>query len=638
MDRLVGELLALPRVVKQTLAFLLDSAIIVWSVYAALYLRLGVWRVPTGDMVWAVLCALLIAIPLFVTGGLYRAIFRHAALSSALLLARAGLVYTALYSLIFTFWGLPGVPRTLGIIQPIILFIGIGASRAFAHYLLGQRYRRFDGTASPPAVVIYGAGDTGRALARSLRINRDVRVVGFIDDDASLYRGHIEHLPVLSRKHLDGLIEKHQVAEVLLALPSATRLRRREIVKWLSKRPVAVRSVPALNDLASGKVLVSEIRPIVIEDLLGRQPVEPDWELLKRPIAGRCVLITGAGGSIGSELARQILALQPHSMILVEVSEAALYQIDRELRTAEAHERTKIVPILASVRDKGRLDSIFGQYRPDTVFHAAAYKHVPLVEANYLEGMKNNFLGTKNVGEIAVHHDVSDFILISSDKAVRPTNLMGASKRLAELAILALVDRYPDIRFSSVRFGNVLNSTGSVVPLFKEQIEAGGPVTVTHPEMTRYFMTIPEAAQLVLQAAAMSQRGGDTFLLDMGNPVRIGDLAKLMIKLSNLSVMNREKTSGDIEISYVGLRPGEKLYEELLIGSQSEETEHPRIFKANEPLDPAIDLAAKLTALEAALLNSDEGEVMAIVKEVVEGYQQSGAIADVECGTASQPT
>ncbi len=630
MDQFIGRLLGLPRTAKQALVFMLDALIVIWSVYAAFYLRLGVWMHLVDSQLWAVGCALALAMPLFIIGGFYRAIFRHAGLSSMLLIIRMALIYGAFYSLIFTFWSVPEVPRTLGLIQPILLFILVGATRAFAHYLLGRRYRRFNVSNVTQSVLIYGAGDTGRQLARSLRINRDLHVVGFIDDDASLQNGRMDGLPIFSRDRLDALIALHQVSEILLALPSASRSRRREIIDWLGLRPLTVKIVPALNDLASGRVSANEIRPLVIEDLLGRQPVLPDWDLLRRPILGKCVLVTGAGGSIGSELARQIMALQPKALILVDVSEHALYQIDRELRRGGVIAGV-VVPLLASVRDRNRLDAIFTQYAPDTVFHAAAYKHVPLVEENYLEGLKNNFMGTKTVGELALKHGVGDVVLISTDKAVRPTNMMGATKRLAELAFQTIghVGALQS-RFSVVRFGNVLNSAGSVVPLFQEQIEAGGPITITHPDITRYFMTIPEAAQLVLQAAAMSRGGGELFLLDMGQPVKILDLAKLMIQLSNLSLRDKDNAFGDIEIRSTGLRPGEKLYEELLIGAEAQPTEHPRIFRAHEPTNVVTDVPESLAVLEQAILRSDVEEVVRQISLLVEGYEPSGQYIDVE--------
>jgi FlaA1/EpsC-like NDP-sugar epimerase len=492
-----------------------------------------------------------------------------------------------------------------------------------------------------PKAVIYGAGQAGRQLAQAMAHGHEMRVVAFLDDDDRLHGHVLNGLPIHSPMDLRGLVETQGVRTVLLAMPSVSRRRRNEILSQIRNAHVAVRTLPSVTDLAQGKVSISDLHELDIDDLLGREPVAPNHILLAKNITGKVVLVTGAGGSIGSELCRQILAVNPAKLLLIEQSEFALYAIHQELEEKlaglDGGRPPVLVPLLASVQDGDRMREIMFTWHPDTVYHAAAYKHVPLVEHNPAEGIKNNVLGTLRTAQAALDAGVSDFVLISTDKAVRPTSVMGASKRLAEMALQALAAAHATTqggtggtggtKFSMVRFGNVLGSSGSVVPKFRQQIRDGGPITLTHPEVTRYFMTIPEAAQLVIQAGAMA-KGGDVFVLDMGQPVKIMDLARRMVELSGLTVKDEQHPDGDIEIAVTGLRPGEKLYEELLIGDNPKPTVHPRIMKAHEEFIPWAEFEAKLTALEMALNVNDVGVIRLMMQQLVAGYIPSDDIVD----------
>lgn len=455
----------------------------------------------------------------------------------------------------------------------------------------------------------------------------EMQVIGFLDDDARLRGSLLNGLPVHSPEDLAVLVDKRSVAHVLLAMPQISRKRRNEILEQLGELQVSVRTLPSLSDLAQGRVTVSDLRELDIADLLGRDAVEPDQTLLERLVLDRNVLVTGAGGSIGSELCRQVIRLAPKRLILVDQSEFALYTIHQELERKFGDSGVQIVPLLASVHDSQRMRKIMQTLKPDTVYHAAAYKHVPLVEHNPGEGIRNNAFGTLHTAQAASACGVKDFVLISTDKAVRPTNLMGASKRLAELVLQAVADSGAATSFSMVRFGNVLGSSGSVVPKFRQQIREGGPVTLTHPDIIRYFMTVAEAAQLVMQAGAMA-RGGDVFVLDMGNPVRIHDLARRMIELSGLTLRDEAHPEGDIEIQITGLRPGEKLYEELLIGDNPEPTSHPRILKAHEGFIPLAELELKLIGLKKAISENDVALIKKKISELVPDYVDTGNIVD----------
>jgi FlaA1/EpsC-like NDP-sugar epimerase len=634
MSRLATPILALPRAAKRFVALSVDLGLCVLTVWLAFYLRLGEF-VALSDAFSAVGASVGIALPIFVVSGLYRAIFRYSGWPALLAVARAVGIYGLLYASVFTAIGVAGVPRTVGIIQPILLLLFVGASRALARVWLGDQYQNILKRAARPKVLIYGAGTTGRQLAAALANSHAMQVAGFLDNDDRLHGHVLNGKPIYNPADLDNLAATLNISDVLLAMPSLSRQRRNEILSQIRVARVAVRTLPSVTDLAQGKVSISDLRELDIDDLLGREPVTPNHILLAKNIVGKVVLVTGAGGSIGSELCRQILAVAPAKLLLIEQSEFALYAIHQELeeKLAGLQGATSpvLVPLLASVLDDDRMREIMSTWHPDTLYHAAAYKHVPLVEHNPAAGIKNNVLGTLCTAQAAAENGVSDFVLISTDKAVRPTNVMGASKRLAEMALQALAATQGGTpngtKFSMVRFGNVLGSSGSVVPKFRQQIRDGGPITLTHPEVTRFFMTIPEAAQLVIQAGAMA-RGGDVFVLDMGQPVRIIDLARRMVELSGLTVKDEQNPEGDIEIAVTGLRPGEKLYEELLIGDNPKSTVHPRIMKAEEEFIPWAEFEAKLTALEMALNVNDVGVIRLMMQKLVAGYIPSDDIVD----------
>ena len=633
-------LLALPRTLKRFLALGMDASLCVLTVWLAYYLRLGEWVRLSDDQewmpLWAILGSLALALPIFVTSGLYRAIFRYAGWQALMAVSKAILVYALMYAAIFTAIGVPGVPRTVGLIQPILLLLAVGASRAFARYWLGDMYQGIVRSMNLPKVMIYGAGSAGRQLAAALANSHEMRVAGYLDDDPRLQGSVMNGLTIYAPNDLPALVGSLDIHDVLLAIPSASRQRRNEILQQLLQSHVSVRTLPGLTDLAQGRVHVSDLHELDIDDLLGRDAVVPDATLLDKDIKGKTVMVTGAGGSIGSELCRQITKIGPRRLLLLEQSEFALYQIDRELQETSVHS-PEVIPLLGSVCDARRLREIMGVRRPDTIYHAAAYKHVPLVEHNPTEGIRNNVFGTLTCAQVAQELGVADFVLISTDKAVRPTNVMGASKRLAEMALQALAAQTVGTQFTMVRFGNVLGSSGSVVPLFRQQIRDGGPITLTDPDVTRFFMTIPEASQLVIQAGAMAH-GGDVFVLDMGEPVKIGDLARRMVELSGLTVRDAENPEGDIEIKVTGLRPGEKLYEELLIGEDPQPTAHPRIMKAHEKFLAWPELELKLAALQSALDANDVPAMRQLLIDTVVGYQPAGEIVDwLHCARSTAP-
>jgi FlaA1/EpsC-like NDP-sugar epimerase len=641
-------LLASPRLIKQVLAILSDLIICAIAVQLAMDLRLETYSTWGIQHTKLLLVGMVFFIPIFIGMDLYRAIFRFAGLQVIFSLNKAMVFYATLYAAVFTGFGIDEVPRSLGLLQPLIFGLGIVSSRLFVRYWLGGGRTNLLGSA--PRALIYGAGSAGRQLAGGLLTSNDVKIIGYIDDDDRLHGHNLNGLNIYSPHKLASVVQSKQVTQIFLAIPSVSQRRRNEVINHLLPLRVQVRTLPGLADLASGKVTVSDLRELNIEDLLGREPVAPNPLMLAKNITGKLVMVTGAGGSIGSELCRQIVKAQPTCLLLVELSEFALYEIHRELEAAvqemaspdsEGSEDSKsqavprLVPLLANVRDSYRIAEILRTWRPSTVYHAAAYKHVPLVEHNPAEGVKNNLLGTLVTASQAALHGVSDFVLVSTDKAVRPTNVMGATKRLAEMVLQAKaasqVLKFGEIstktRFSMVRFGNVLGSSGSVVPLFRKQIAEGGPITLTDERMTRYFMTIPEAAQLVIQAAAMAT-GGDVFVLDMGKPVKILDLAKRMVELSGLTVLDLKNPMGDIEIQVTGLRPGEKLYEELLIGENALPTSHPRIMKAHEEFLPWDELESKLNILNLALESSNVPVIRSLLKELVKGYQPEGDVVD----------
>ena len=613
-------ILAWPRSVKRLVVLTMDVALSLLATWLAFSLRLDAPHWPEGLQWRAYALAPLLAIPVFIRLGLYRAIFRYTGQAALLTTAKAVAIYGLLLlgALLWLRWD--DVPRSLGVLQPLIFLLLVGASRALARFWLAGMGRTTGGQAQ---FLIYGAGMAGAQTAAALGMSGQYALLGFADDDPAKIGRSINGVPVHAGADVPALVDKLGVTDILLALPSVTRERRNRIIESLRHLPVHIRTLPGMADLTSGRVTVQDFRELDIEDLLGRDPVPPDADLLARDLAHKTVLVTGAGGSIGSELCRQILRQQPSRLLLLDHSEYALYSIHQELEQLRLSEgfAADLLPLLGSVNHEARLREVCELHRPHTVYHAAAYKHVPMVESNPAEGARNNVFGTLNMARVARDCGVARFVLVSTDKAVRPTNIMGASKRMAELVLQALAaEAGAGTCFSMVRFGNVLGSSGSVVPLFRRQLQVGGPLTVTHAEVTRYFMTIPEAAQLVLQAGAMAA-GGEVFVLDMGEPVRILDLAHRMVELSGLSVRDAAHPQGDIEIAITGLRPGEKLYEELLIGDNPTPTGHPRIMKAHEDRLSWPELQPQLERLQRAAEIGDEAGIRAVLKACVHGFE-----------------
>ncbi|MGA0571660.1 polysaccharide biosynthesis protein [Variovorax sp. VNK109] len=615
---------------------LLDAALAVVATWLAFSLRLDVLHWPEGDQWKAYALSFVLALPVFLRFGLYRAIFRYTGIAAMAATVKAVALYGALLFVILVTMRWPMVPRSLGVLQPLIFLLLVAMSRALARFWLLDLVAKSGSRSARPRLLIYGAGAAGVQTANAVGTGQ-FDLMGFIDDDESKIGRSINRVTVLSAAQVPEAVERLGITDILLAVPSATRQRRNEILAALRSLPVHIRTLPGLGDLASGRVTVQDFQELDIEDLLGRDAVAPDPELLSRHLTGRTVLVTGAGGSIGSELCRQILLQRPGCLLLLDHSEYNLYAIHQELGSQASDSGVQLLPLLVSVMHAARMDDVFAAFRPDTVYHAAAYKHVPLVEQNAGEGLSNNISGTLITAQAALRHGVGRFVLVSTDKAVRPTNIMGASKRVAELVLQALAAKSAasvqpangasGTTFAMVRFGNVLGSSGSVVPLFRRQLAAGGPLTVTHSEVTRYFMTIPEAAQLVLQAGAMAE-GGEVFVLDMGEPVRILDLAHRMVRLSGLTVRDAEHPDGDIEIAITGLRPGEKLYEELLIGDDPQPTTHPRIMKARESMLDWPQLDAALERLRAAIATNDVPAAKAVLQEIVSGYQPEAETVD----------
>ena len=619
------ELLELPRWVKQVIAIAVDSACALLATWLAFSFRLDEFHGFIPEQKTAYIAAVLLVAPVFIRFGVYRTVLRFTGAHTMALMSKAVGIYGVLYFTIIFMAASPYIYRSIGIVQPVLLFLLMAIVRMAASFGLGFRAYGKNGRPVIGTLLIYGAGHSGMQIASALRQSGQYFLAGYIDDSPQYHGSSINGLMVYSPDEIDRLIDTHGVSDILLAMPSIGRTRRNEILANLRRHQVHVRSLPDLVDLAQGRITVLDIKELAPDDLLGRDPVTPNRSLLEKNILNKVVLVSGAGGSIGSELCRQILQAKPAKLLLLDHSEYNLYRIDSELRSyldSQSSQAIDIVPLLGNIRDVGRLEQIFKQWPTDTVYHAAAYKHVPLVEHNPAEGLQNNVLGTFNLAMAAKSNGVSHFVLISTDKAVRPTNVMGATKRFAELILQAIADLQDDsgICFSMVRFGNVLDSSGSVVPLFRDQIRGGGPITLTHPEVTRYFMTIPEAAQLVIQASALA-KGGEVFVLDMGEPVRIYDLATRMIELSGLTVRDENTGFGDIEIVISGLRPGEKLYEELLIGENPIPTSHPRIMMAREDFLPWPEIAHELELLRLSLNKADFDSLIGQLKRLVHGYQ-----------------
>jgi FlaA1/EpsC-like NDP-sugar epimerase len=610
-----------PRPAKRLFVIAVDIIMALLATWVAYSLRYETLHWPSDDQWWVYLLGPVLAVPIFARFGLYRAIFRYTGMDVLFVTGQA-IAFYALIRVLLLYWvKWPVFPLTLGVLQPIIFFVLIGSSRVLARYMLagiGLGKEHYHGR-----MLIFGAGAAGVQTSSAMAITGHVKLLGFVDEDPAKIGQTINGVPVFSALQVPVLVRDLGITDILLAIPSASRDRRNKIIQSLRTLPVHTRTLPGLADLTSGRVTVRDFRELDVEDLLGRAAVAPQADLLACSLFNQTILVTGAGGSIGSELCRQILLERPRRLLLLDHNEFGLYTLHRELQ-AWCHAQTsdiELVPLLASVANRQRLDWICAQYRPDTVYHAAAYKHVPMVECNPSEGIFNNVFGTLNMAQAAQAAQVASFVLVSTDKAVRPTNLMGASKRMAELILQAMADRAGthDTRFCLVRFGNVLGSSGSVVPMFREQLAQGGPLTITHPEVTRYFMTIPEAAQLVLQAAAMAT-GGEVFVLDMGEPVRILDLARRLVGLSGLSVRDAAQPDGDIEFSFIGLRPGEKLYEELLIGNNPTATAHPRIMKAHEDFMAWPELMIQLEQLQQAARAENVVAIRLLLRACVHGF------------------
>ena len=615
---MINAIVNISRIYKQLLIALIDAIILIGVLLTSFSMRLGYWYWPENDLFWVIVGAPLIAFPIFMQFGLYHGIVRFLGLQALWAIVKAVSLYALIWGIIGFMSAIEGIPRSVILINWLLAILSIGGLRMIARWMLSGANDLTD----QKNVIIYGAGSAGRQLANALLQSREYKPVAFIDDAKDLISQHINGIKVYSVDRVELLIQKYNVDEALLALPSASRQRRNEIINFLEPYPILVRILPGVSELAQGKIEVEDLRTVSIDDLLGREPVKPQQSLLQENIKDKVVMVTGAGGSIGSELCRQIIKLGASKLILFEQSELALYTIDQELS------KDHVFPILGSVVNQDRVERVCKKFGVKTIYHAAAYKHVPMVEYNSTEGVVNNIFGTLKCAQAAINCHVEAFVLISTDKAVRPTNTMGATKRSAEMVLQALSDDQNTTKFVMVRFGNVLNSSGSVIPLFKNQIKDGGPVTVTDREIIRYFMTIPEAVELVIQAGAMG-KGGEVFVLDMGKPIKIFDLATKMIYLSGLEVRNESNPNGEIEIKITGLRPGEKLFEELLIGDNVSKTKHPMIMRAKEEMLSWDELSVILNSLEGAVADSNQKVLQSLLIQIVPGFKPQCGISDL---------
>ena len=617
-------ILPLPRYAKRIIAIIVDIGLCILFTWIAFYLRLEEFIKINDITILSVLISVSLAIPIFWLSGLYKTMLRFVDSSIILTVAVALLAYGLLYFAVIGIYGIQGIPRSIGIIQPMLLFLGISSSRVIIRYLFINSLTK--NSKNKKNVLIYGAGSAGRQLLTSLENNPEMKVVGFLDNNQQFHNQTLLGQTVYNPLKIDKLIALKNIDLVLLALPSINRIKRNQIIDDLNKYKIVVKTLPSIQDIVNGKISVSDIKDLDIEDLLNRGQVQPNLELLSKNINSKVVLVTGAGGSIGSEISRQIIKLNPKKLLLLELNEFALYKISEELNNIIPN--LEIVPLLLNIQNESRVNEVFQTFKVDTVYHTAAYKHVPLVEENICESIKNNVFGTFLIAKIAMQNNVSNFVLISSDKAVRATNIMGASKRLAEICIQALYSgQNKHTKFAIVRFGNVLQSSGSVIPKFKKQIKEGGPVTLTHPEVTRYFMTIIEASQLVIQAGAMSENC-EVFVLDMGESIKIKDLVYKMIKLSGLTIKDTKNLDGDIEVKITGLRPGEKLYEELLIGDNPQKTYHEKIQKAQDPFIPLNQLKIDLDNLSILLEKNKVADVKDMLGKLIPSYQSNSKIVD----------
>ena len=635
IKKISNKILSLDRYSKQSIAIFTDGILCILCTWIAFFVRSEYWSSIKPEInasilfedfnIYTILLSLIIAIPIFWLFGLYRTIFRYTSFSIFFTI----LISSTLYGFLYFFIGIYGtelVPRPVGFFQPVLLFFAVLSSRSGVKYLLGGDVI-FKNTFNKKKVLVYGAGDAGRQLVTALENSPEFKVIGFLDDNPQLHKKTLLGQIIYSPLKLKKLIQKKDISVVFLALPTINRSQRNKIIEKLNQYKLIVKTLPNFSEIINGRITVSDIKDLNIDDLLNRDQVKPDVKLLNKNINSKTVLVTGAGGSIGSELCRQIIKLKPNKLILLELNEYALYKIYEEL--ISLNKNLKIISLLVNIQDQIKLETIFDRFKVDTVYHAAAYKHVPLVEENICEGIKNNVFGTLAIAKASVNKKISNLVLISSDKAVRPTNIMGASKRLSEMCMQNVYNNTKNIipKFSIVRFGNVLESSGSVIPKFKKQIKEGGPVTLTHEDVTRYFMTVTEAAELVIQAGAMGKHS-EIFLLDMGESIKIKDLIKKMINLSGFSIKDKQNPEGDIEIKIIGLRPGEKLYEELLIGDDPQNTDHPKIKKINDQFVESFDLEKSLNELEILLNENKIYEVKKFLERLVKLYKSNSKIID----------
>ena len=612
----------------------IDSICCILSIWISYYLRLGE-IIPLDELspnILSISLFLFLAVSIFF--GLYKTILRFSGIYALVNISKVIGLYGIIYSVIIVFIGIDRVPRTIGIIQPLILLTFISSWRIIINRILrrGNSNQSIKANSKSRALV-YGSGKAGRQLVRAMQESSEIQIKGFLDDDKNKNGCFIDGKAIYMPIYLKNLIRDKKINLILLAIPSVSKRRRLEIIRYLMRYKIEVRTIPGISDLAEGKSKITDFNKLEIDDLLGRIEVEPYKDLMKKNISFKTILVTGSGGSIGSELCKQIIKLNPTRLLLLEISEYALYSIQEELEKIN-DKKIEIIPLIGSIQDYKRMHEIISIWMPETIYHAAAYKHVPIVEYNLVEGLKNNVLGTYELAKLSLKYNVENFVFISTDKAVRPTNFMGATKRFAELILQALNhdrefinDHNFKTKFSIVRFGNVLDSSGSVIPKFREQIKKGGPITLTHKDVTRYFMTITEAAQLVIQAGAIAE-GGDVFVLDMGKPIKIYDLAINMIELSGLTVKNSSNIKGDIEIVIIGLRPGEKLYEELLLSDSPSRTLHPKIYKSNEPFIEINKLNMDIDSICDYMKNNELEKVLDILKKLISGFKPSKSILD----------
>ncbi len=626
MKELLNNILSLPRYLKRLIAIITDAGLCYLCLWLSLILRLEKIIYFKDFNFSSALISIVIAIPIFWLFGLYRTIFRYTSISIIFNILASVSIYGLFYFFIIGIYGIDGIPRSIGILQPMLLFFAITGSRFGIKFLLTSKIT-VQKTTNKKNVLVYGAGEAGRQLVIALENSIEFKVAGFLDDNKNLQKQVILSTTVYSQLNLERLIKTKNIQYVFLAMPTINRNQRNKIIEKLNTFKLSVKTLPSISEIVDGRITISDIKDLNIDDLLSRKEVKADNKLLNINIYSQKILVTGAGGSIGSELCRQIIRLKPLKLVLLELNEFALYKISEELKSL--NRSIKIHPLLGNTQDQSKLETIIDTFKIDTVYHAAAYKHVPLVEENICEGVKNNVFSTLSVMRASVIKKVSTLVLVSSDKAVRPTNMMGASKRLSELCMQGYYNYNKKLKtnFSIVRFGNVLESSGSVIPKFKKQIKEGGPITLSHNEVTRYFMTVSEAAQLVIQAGAIG-RESEVFVLDMGESIKIRDIINKMVKLSGLNIKDEKNPTGDIEIKVTGLRPGEKLFEELLIGDNPKKTQHPKIKKINDPHIPFDKLEKFLTKLKTLLDNNEANEVKKYLLEILKSYQSNVGIVD----------